>query len=92
MSKHTPEPWSIIDDPWEPGRACIREMSTGFILAKGLHPDNAKFLVAAPDLLTALIRLEELWRYSKPHWAPGFKNGEEALTQAQAAIAKAEGK
>ena len=38
------------------------------------------------QMRAALERLEQLWRFSRPHWAPGFKNGEEALKQAQAAL------
>lgn len=94
MSKHTPGPWKATF--FEHGAFQIENANTGEIIAECERCDdrreeqyaNAHVVAAAPDLLEALVKIEE------ETWAP-IHDKERFLRMrniARAAIAKAEGR
>ena len=104
---HTPGPWQVEGeavyanrDPrsrHRNGRACVANICTGDydeLDAEGIA--NARLIATAPELLEALkalaITLEEMWA-EKELTAPKFRQCQlgEAVKDARAAIAKAEG-
>ena len=89
MSKHTPGPWEIHEENTILGpkldekavwlRPIVLQSKTG------IKPENARLIAAAPDLLEALITLNDACR------TPSQIGVLHGLELARAAIAKAKG-
>lgn len=86
MSEHTPGPWVVPLEPYPH----VRSIAHGCILARDWEPTegDARLISAAPELLSALKRLEAMARILPNSMdEPGSP-----LAEAVAAINKAEGR
>ena len=94
-AKHTPGPWRVeVDtDPeasWERKWPTINAEKYEVVGCEGFYGDyetdmaNARLIVAAPDLLEALVQFVD-------EFEGCYADGEPAMIKARAAIAKATG-
>jgi hypothetical protein len=85
-SKHTPGPWAATNDRvYADGvPICALSWGTGSVPGSESHA-NARLIAAAPELLDRLKRLVGI------DWSKGGLAHDDALMQARAAIAAAEG-
>ena len=100
MSKHTPGPWTVVEDPEDRGRYVVAGPDqVGIVMTPaGKHRNeplrsflaDARLIAAAPDLLQALKAV--VGRDNPPAGEPGHVYFSDALKMAAQAIAKAEGK
>lgn len=89
MSKHTPGPWSVVDQGERVMVECGDEHADWICeVTGGFRATNAQLIAAAPDLLEALIELT-MATLTIPDIPPGPMAG--IWDKAEAAIAKATG-
>lgn len=117
MSAHTPGPWVVVNDGTDdepmmtvkaariagrPPRHCVAICATGDS-PQEMENANARLIAAAPDILEALRKADDLLGFHEGSAKPEFEgarptvriNGEdhaELLAVLRAAIAKAEGR
>jgi hypothetical protein len=90
VGDHTPGPWKVREDndgETRPSWAILQDVGPGPVapwIARVNHPDNARLIAAAPDLLAALERIE-------PGLPTDTNEEYDEKMQARAAIAKAKG-
>lgn len=94
MSRHTPAPWKIVaaGSIQGPDGKSVCAIAGTIKRSRDEKAANARLIAAAPELLAALARLEELAapRFTGPNGeCPGLTAGEQAIIAARAAIAKA---
>jgi type VI protein secretion system component VasF len=82
MHKHTPGPWTLIDDYGRFDVDSARHNVCSVSNHDPRHEANARLIAAAPELLAALKELCS---------APNKKRPERVWEEARAAIVKAEG-
>ena len=89
MSAHTPGPWAPYWDATSDSACAIVSCDNQYIFdvrcRQSVSYADARLIAAAPDLLEALLRMRDEVREFLPNVCG------EALTQAEAAIAKARG-
>lgn len=99
MSKHTPGPWHVADmigkeEDETDFRLCFHAIKAGdeFVSSTwaGPHIANARLIAAAPELLDALIHIEEYWNRDQNDTAMSDALWH-IIDVAQEAIAKARG-
>jgi hypothetical protein len=86
-TKHTPGPWNVSADGYDPAACAFRFLVDVAPLTKGDAVSDSRLIAAAPELLAALRGWVAIFGgciFNSPH-IDGL------LTQARAAIAKADG-
>lgn len=86
MSKHTPGPWEIIGGQY--GLPEVWKSDRSEAVCERVFNGNARLIAAAPDLLEALIEMEEMFA-AKINGSIGPDDAAERWDRARAAIAKA---
>lgn len=95
MSKHTPGPWKVQHDPFNPNVRIVGDkelivcVQATDMFAKETEA-NAALIAAAPDMLEALENRTEILCGMSCNKDAGFHTG--ACEMARAAISKAKGK